>query len=87
MSTLEKSLTHVVGQFELEQQALVEKTMVETESARIEISKLQRMVELKSKEMNKVKKLARNILDQRTEVERFFLESLEEVKKEIVANR
>ena len=87
MSTLEKSLTHVVGQFELEQQALVEKTMVETESARIEITKLQRMVELKSKEMNKVKKLARNILDQRTEVERFFLESLEEVKKEIVANR
>lgn len=44
-------------------------------------------MDLKTKEMNKVKRLARNILEQRTEIERFFLEALEHVKKEIAANQ
>ena len=37
--------------------------------------------------MGRVKKLAREILDQRTEMERFFLEALEQVRKEITANQ
>jgi hypothetical protein len=53
----------------------------------MEIAKLQRVVELKTKEMNRVKKLARNILDQRTETERFFLDALDQVKKEVLAHR
>lgn len=87
VQTLEKSLNHVVSEFETEQMSTIEKTKTETESARVEIIKLQRTIDLKTKEMNKVKKLAKNILDQRSEIERFFLESLEYVKKEIVANR
>lgn len=87
VATLENSLSHVVREFEAEQTTLCERSRVEMESAHVEISKLQRTVELKTKEMNKVKKLARNILEQRTEIERFFLESLEQVKKEIMANR
>lgn len=42
---------------------------------------------MKTKEMNKVKKLAKNILEQRTDIERFFLDSLDFVKKQIVTNR
>ncbi len=87
IETLEKSLSHVVHEFESERVALVEKHRIATESATVEISKLQRTVDLKTKEMNKVKKLAKNILDQRTEMERFFLEALEHVKLEIAANR
>lgn len=42
---------------------------------------------MKDKEMNRVKKLAKNILDERTEVERFFLDALHQVKQQILFNR
>jgi len=84
---LEQSLGHAVREFEVEQGALVAKTNDEIEWSRSEVAKLQRVIQLKTKEMNKVKKLARNILDQRTEVERFFLDALDQVKREIVAHR
>jgi myosin heavy subunit len=87
VATLEQSLGHVVREFEAEQGALVAKTSDETVTSRMEIAKLQRVVELKTKEMNRVKKLARNILDQRTETERFFLDALDQVKKEVLAHR
>lgn len=37
--------------------------------------------------MNRIKKLAKNILDERTEVERFFLDALHQVKKQILFSR
>jgi len=80
-------LGHAVREFEVEQGALAAKTNDEMEWSRLEVAKLQRIIELKTKEMNKVKKLARNILDQRTEVERFFLDALDHVKKEVIAHR
>lgn len=57
------------------------------ESGQIEMDKLKKTLEMKTKEMNKVKKLAKNILEQRTDIERFFLDSLDFVKKQIVTNR
>ena len=87
IETLEKSLSHVVHEFETEQTALLQRAKIENESATNEIKKLQRTLELKTKEKAKIKKLAKNILDQRTEMERFFLEALEHVKLEIAANR
>ncbi|XP_074649646.1 basal body-orientation factor 1-like isoform X1 [Tubulanus polymorphus] len=87
VETLEKALSHAVHEFEDEKMTIVHRGRVETESTHKELAKLQRMVELKNKEMNKVKRLARNILDQRTEMERFFLESLQQVKLEIAANQ
>ncbi|EDO37303.1 predicted protein, partial [Nematostella vectensis] len=83
VKTLEKSLSHLVREFEDERNAIVQATEDETRSSRAEIARLQRIVELKTKEMNKVKRLAKNILDQRTELEQFFLDSLEYVKNEI----
>lgn len=71
----------------MEKQSILHKARIENEAAKREIAKLQRVIELKTKEMNKVKRLAKNILDQRTELERFFLESLEEVRTEISANQ
>ena len=87
VETLEASLSHVVREFETERGQIVERGQIKSESATNEIVKLQRTVDLKTKEMTKVKRLARNILDQRTEMERFFLEALEQVKLEIAANR
>lgn len=87
VETLERSLSHVVREFEMEMSAERERHAIATETARVELAKLQRVVALKTKEMNKVKKLAKNILDQRTEMERFFLDSLAQVKEEISTNR
>ena len=87
INTLEHSLSHMSREFHTEKRAVTEKYRIEAEAAKIEIAKLQRVIELKTKEMNKVKRLAKNILDQRTELERFFLESLEHVKQEIAANQ
>ena len=87
IETLEKSLSHVVHEFETEQTSLMQMSQIKNESATNEIKKLQRTLEMKTKETTKIKKLAKNILDQRTEMERFFLEALEHVKLEIAANR
>ena len=87
VNTLEHSLSHMAREFTSEKRAINERSRIETEASKIELAKLQRVIELKTKEMNKVKRLAKNILDQRTELERFFLESLEQVKQEITANQ
>lgn len=87
VQNLETSLSHMVQEFEREGQIVSHKAHVQTEASKVEITKLMRTVEMQTKEMNKVKKLAKSILDQRTEMEQFFLDSLEIVKKEIFANR
>ncbi|XP_068108221.1 basal body-orientation factor 1 [Hyperolius riggenbachi] len=51
------------------------------------LEKLQKLLDMKEREMNRVKKLAHNILQERTEVELFFLQSLEHVRQEIQSSR
>ncbi|XP_078313515.1 basal body-orientation factor 1-like isoform X3 [Crassostrea virginica] len=87
IQTLEKSLSHMSREFNTEKKTIVMQARTENEAAKIELAKLQRVIDLKTREMNKVKRLAKNILDQRTELERFFLESLEQVRNEINANQ
>ena len=87
VETLEKSLSHVIREFEIERMAIVKKCDKENKHAVSEIARLTKVVELKTKEMNRVKRLAKNILDQRSEIEHFFLDSLEYVKNEIAKNR
>ena len=84
---LEKSLSQVVREFETERQLILSKCSTELESSKTEIEKLNKTLELKTKEMNKVKKLAKNILEQRSDIERFFLDSLDYVKKQISTTR
>ncbi|XP_018431149.1 PREDICTED: basal body-orientation factor 1, partial [Nanorana parkeri] len=52
-----------------------------------ELQKLHKLLEMKDREMSRVKKLAHNILQERTEVERFLLEALQQVKQEIKSSR
>ena len=84
---LEKSLSHMVNEFEGERLDIETKARKESEAARVEVERLQRMAQLKTNEMNKVKRLARSILDERRQIERFFLDALEHVKSEVAANR
>nr|XP_013796343.1 PREDICTED: basal body-orientation factor 1 [Apteryx mantelli mantelli] len=84
---LEKALCHMTREFETETQRMQHQALIQNEAGMVEVKKLQQLLEMKDREMNQVKKLARNILDERTEVERFFLGALEHVKQEIIASR
>ncbi len=87
IEVLEKSLSQVIKEFETERQRLIEKYRIETESTTIELKKLRKTLELKTNEMNKVKKLGKTIIEQRSDIERFFLDSLDYVKLQVSANR
>jgi hypothetical protein len=84
---LEISLTQFIDEFNTERQKLIEQSHIEHESSHNELIKLQRALELKGKEMNKVKKLGKTILEQRSELEILFLDALQNVKRQIVYNR
>ncbi|XP_074812005.1 basal body-orientation factor 1 isoform X4 [Natator depressus] len=84
---LEVALGHMTQEFETEIQKTQHRALVQNQAGMVEINKLQQLLEMKDREMNRVKKLAKNILDERSEVESFFLEALEQVKHEIVSSR
>ncbi|NXK54397.1 BBOF1 factor, partial [Chauna torquata] len=84
---LEMALCHMTREFETKTQKTQHQALIENEASMVEIKKLQQLLEMKDREMNRVKKLARNILNERTELERFFLDALEHVKQEIIASR
>ena len=84
---METSLTKFIAEFHAEREKLLEESRIEHDSSRNELIKLQRALELKNKEMNKVKKLGKTILEQRTELELFFLDALQNVKRQIVYTR
>lgn len=84
---LEKSLHHMMKEFENQKEVCTKESNQEIEVCKSEIERLKQILELKAKEMNKVKRLARSILEQRTELETFFIEAINYVKHEIGKNR
>ncbi|XP_044127708.1 basal body-orientation factor 1 isoform X1 [Bufo gargarizans] len=71
----------------LEKMMLQKEQQVVEQAENVELQKLQKTLEMKDREMKRVKKLAHNILQERTQVEGFFLEALEDVKQEIKSSR
>ena len=87
MAGLEQSLTMLVKEFEEEKHVLEECHASNLEQSRAELVASQQRHELQDREMTHIKKLARKILDERSDVEVFFLEALAHVRKEIASNR
>uniref|UniRef100_A0A8C5UU81 Basal body-orientation factor 1 n=1 Tax=Microcebus murinus TaxID=30608 RepID=A0A8C5UU81_MICMU len=85
--SLETALNCMTREFETEVLKLQQQATIENQAGRVEIDKLQHLLQLKDKEINRMKKLAKNILDERTEVERFFLDALHQVKQQILVSR
>uniref|UniRef100_A0A8D0KI18 Basal body-orientation factor 1 n=2 Tax=Sus scrofa TaxID=9823 RepID=A0A8D0KI18_PIG len=85
--SLETALSCMTKEFETEVLKLQQQAMVENQAGQIEIFKLQQLLQMKDREMNRMKKLAKNILDERTEVESFFLDALHQVKQQILTSR
>lgn len=87
VKTLEEAVNYMAGEFKTEIEKTKEKALVQNQAGQTEIEKLEQLLEMKAKEMSRVKKLARNILNERTEVEKFFLDALEQVRQEIISSR
>ncbi|XP_027425694.1 basal body-orientation factor 1 isoform X2 [Zalophus californianus] len=85
--SLETALSCMTREFEIEVCKMQQQATTENKAGRVEIDKLQQLLQMKDREMNRVKKLAKNILDERTEVERFFLDALHQVKQQILFSR
>uniref|UniRef100_A0A8C0HLY4 Basal body-orientation factor 1 n=1 Tax=Buteo japonicus TaxID=224669 RepID=A0A8C0HLY4_9AVES len=87
VAKLEMALCRVTREPERQTQKTQHQALRENQASMVEVKKLQQLLEMKDREMNRVKKLARNILKERTEVERFFLDALDHVKQEIISSR
>ncbi|XP_026881286.2 basal body-orientation factor 1 isoform X2 [Electrophorus electricus] len=87
VSTLEQALAIMEAEFERERAGARERAMVSTQASGMELEKLQRVLAMREREMSRVKRLARDIIEQRTQLELFFHEALAQVKQEIISSR
>uniref|UniRef100_A0A4W5K6L8 Basal body-orientation factor 1 n=1 Tax=Hucho hucho TaxID=62062 RepID=A0A4W5K6L8_9TELE len=87
VGTLEQALGLMVGEFERDKEETQNRALVSTQAGQVELDKLQKLLAMREKEMGRVKRLARSIVEQRTELECFFQEALGQVKQEIQASR
>ena len=87
VKALERSLSQVVRDFEKEQEVAELKSRQVVEELELSNSGSKQLLKLKNRELKNVRRLAQVILDQRTEVEQYFLDALEQVKGEIRKRR
>ncbi|KAI9190046.1 hypothetical protein H9P43_001479 [Blastocladiella emersonii ATCC 22665] len=81
--TLEQTLSHVVREFEVEREILRKKAHQELDDIKRVAAQLKLNLDRKAQEMRHIKRLAAHILKQRTDVERFFMDALDHVRREI----
>ncbi|DAZ94473.1 TPA: hypothetical protein N0F65_003509, partial [Lagenidium giganteum] len=80
---LEKRMSESISELEREKFVEVSKNGKELEEMALDVDGLRQLLKLKNKELRNLRRLSQTILDQRTEVEQFFLDALDHVKHEI----
>uniref|UniRef100_A0A3B4ABN7 Uncharacterized protein n=1 Tax=Periophthalmus magnuspinnatus TaxID=409849 RepID=A0A3B4ABN7_9GOBI len=86
VESLEEALKQM--EFQLKQEEEKQKQMlVSAEAGQVELDKLQKVLSMRDKELAHLKSLAAVIVEQRTELERFFHEALAEVKQEVMVSK
>ncbi|TYZ51472.1 hypothetical protein PybrP1_010606 [[Pythium] brassicae (nom. inval.)] len=84
---LEKRLSEGLAAAERDKHVEVAKSGRELEELALDADGLRRLLRLKNKELRNLRRLAQTVLDQRTDVEQFFLDALEHVKRELQNER
>jgi len=84
---LEEALLSGSRKFKEDRDKIKSSVAKELEEVTMDANGLRHLIALKNKELSHIKKLAQTILDQRGEVEQFFLESIEQVKDKILEER
>lgn len=87
VEALERSLGDLAREHEQRRKQESEKGAGQLDEARLEAEGLRGLLRARNRELRTVRRLAEVILGQRSEVEQFFLEALEEVKKEAARRR
>mmetsp|Transcript_31753 Transcript_31753/g.28123 ORF Transcript_31753/g.28123 Transcript_31753/m.28123 type:complete len:300 (+) Transcript_31753:111-1010(+) len=80
---LEKSLSQIVQDFEKEKQILKKQNEEVITNQKDELEALKDDSKQKTKELRMLKSLANVVIEQRSDIEQFFLEALEQIKDEI----
>ncbi|OMJ77438.1 hypothetical protein SteCoe_22956 [Stentor coeruleus] len=79
----ENEMSQMSSDFEKEKEMFINKFNAQFQDKEAELKNLKEQVKIRSKELKSMKALAQMILDQRSDVEQFFLESLEQIKEEV----
>ncbi|XP_067939159.1 basal body-orientation factor 1-like isoform X2 [Watersipora subatra] len=82
ITALEEAINNMSVKFDSDQQHIHKMSALESASSGVEIAKLERLLQLKSQECAKVRKLSRGILSQRTDIEQHFLHCLDQAKED-----
>lgn len=80
---LEKSLGQIVEDFEKEKELVRYQHDQIIRDQKEEVVNLREIMRSKNSELKKVKAISQVIIDQRSDVEQFFLEALAQIKEEI----
>ncbi|KAG2495413.1 hypothetical protein HYH03_006360 [Edaphochlamys debaryana] len=83
ITALEGSLQQVVTDFDRERQASAKAAAAALTDVQAEAEALRRLVKLKTRELKNVRRLAQEVLLQRSDVEAFLLSSLHAVRREV----
>lgn len=83
VASLEKSLGQMMKDFEVERDALKEKARTAADASKVEADGLRRLLKLKSRELNNIRRLAQEVVRQRTDTETFLIDSLAFVREQI----
>ena len=80
---LENERNSAETKFQIEREAIHGQYNEQMEGLRAELKNYEDQIKIRSKELKNMRALAQMILDQRSDVEQFFLESLEQIKEEV----
>lgn len=83
LSTMERTMTSMLQQFEDEKEAIRQQAAEQNAAALAEADSLRRAATLSRKELERVRRLGREVLAQRTMCERFLIDSINVVRREI----
>lgn len=84
---LENELEETMVTYEQEMEKEKEKSLVMNQASQVELEKLQKVLDMREKELGRIKQLASGIIKQRSELEQFFHDALDQVRQEIAASR
>ncbi|PSC76586.1 flagellar basal body [Micractinium conductrix] len=85
ISTLEKGLARMAADFEAEKAALQAGLRAQLADAAAEQHALRRLLQVRTKELRQVRRLAQEVLLQRSDVEAFLVSSIQQVRAEMAA--
>lgn len=79
----ELEISNLINDYKKEKESMLQQFTLQFQDKTGELNNYREQVKVRSRELKNMKGLAQMILDQRSDVEQFFLESLEQIKEEV----